>query len=66
MGSHMPQAGNPLNDRRQDVSLSAEIRPVEGGAEYQWNGRQNLSTKYNWSYSEYMKRIEEDEERSRV
>lgn len=42
------------------------MRAPEEGSEYQWSGKKGEgSTKYNWSYSEYMKKAEQEEELSK-
>ena len=53
------QLEDASKDKKSEINLSFEMRPE--GSEYQWNGKKGEnSTKYNWSYSEYMKKAELD------
>ena len=53
------QLEDASKDKKSEINLSFEMMPE--GSEYQWNGKKGEnSTKYNWSYSEYMKKAELD------
>lgn len=56
------QLADDQAEKKSELNLSFEMRAPGENSEYQWSGKkEDRSTKYNWSYSEYTKKVEEEE-----